>query len=196
MASAKESADVLPTRLFEKPSAWEKWLEKNAAKSPGIWMRLSKSVELASVSYAEALDIALCFGWIDGQKQRCDEVSWLQKFTPRRPRSIWSQINRAKAIKLIEQKKMRKQGQEAIDQAKANGQWEAAYESSKIAMPEGEFEAALRESPKARAAFNEMNSQNRYAMLFRIKTAKKEETKRKRIEQFVSMLERGEKLYP
>lgn len=183
--------------LFEAPAAWGTWLAAHGATSPGVWLRLAKKgTALESVTYQEALDVALCHGWIDGMKRSHDADSWLQKFTPRGPRSIWSKINRARALTLIESERMRPAGLVAIDQAKANGSWEGAYDSHRTATVPEDLQVALNANARAKAFFATLNSQNRYAVLFRIQTAKREETRRKRVQQFVEMLARGEKLYP
>jgi len=195
--TAVKSEKDLPVRLFRNPKAWEAWLARHFNSSAGLWLRLAKKAAgLQSVSYPEALEVALCYGWIDGQKKSFDEESWLQKFTPRGPKSIWSKINRAKVLELIEKGRMRAAGLVAIERAKENGQWDAAYDSHRTATPPGDFEAALNKSPKAKAFFSTLNSQNRFAILFRIQTAKKPETRQKRIDQFIRMLEKHEKLYP
>jgi uncharacterized protein YdeI (YjbR/CyaY-like superfamily) len=192
-----KSEKDLPVKLFKDPKAWEAWLAKHFNSSTGLWLRLAKKgAGLQSVSYQEALEVALCYGWIDGQKKSFDEESWLQKFTPRGPKSIWSKINRAKALELIAKGRMRAAGLAAIEKARENGRWEAAYDSHRTAAPPGDFETALNKSPKARAFFAALNSQNRFAILFRIQTARKPETRRKRIDQFIGMLEKHEKLYP
>lgn len=197
MKSAAKTDASLPIILFEERDAWEAWLAKNGASLPGTWLRLAKKgVELKSISYAEALDGALCYGWIDSQKKSFDAESWLQRFTPRGAKSIWSKINRGKAIGLIESGRMRAAGLAEIKKAKADGRWEAAYDSHRTAVPPEDFEAALDRSPKAKEFFLTLNSQNRYAILFRIQTAKKIETRRKRIDEFVTMLEDNRKLYP
>jgi uncharacterized protein YdeI (YjbR/CyaY-like superfamily) len=194
--TAKPAAD-LPIILFEDQKAWKTWLAAHFDSSVGLWLRLAKkSAKLQSVTYQEALDVALCYGWIDGQKKTYDADSWLQKFTPRGTKSIWSKINRAKALELIERGLMQAAGLAAIENARANGRWEAAYDSHRTALPDADFQAALDKSPVAAAFFATLNSQNRYAILFRIQTAKKAETRQKRIEQFVHMLEKHEKLYP
>ena len=196
--SPTKSSDVdLPVKLFRDQKAWEAWLARHFDSSAGLWLRLAKtSATLRSVTYQEALEEALCHGWIDGQKKRYDEQSWLQKFTPRGPRSIWSKINRTKALKLIKQGRMRAAGSAAIERAKEGGRWETAYDSHRTATPPRDLEAALDQNPKAKAFFATLNSQNRYAILFRIQTAKKPETRRKRIEQFTRMLEKHTTLYP
>jgi uncharacterized protein YdeI (YjbR/CyaY-like superfamily) len=196
MAASDKLGD-LPVKLFKDQKAWETWLSRQHGKSGGLWLRLAKKAGgLQSVSYPEALEVALCYGWIDGQKQSFDDESWLQKFTPRGPRSIWSKINRARAQELIEQGRMQPAGLAAIEAARQSGQWDGAYDSHRTAAPPEDFAAALDEHPEAKAFYATLNSQNRYAILFRIQTAKKPETRRKRIDQFIAMLERHEKLYP
>jgi uncharacterized protein YdeI (YjbR/CyaY-like superfamily) len=186
----------LPVILFENPKAWAKWLSKNHNSSPGIWMRLAKkSSDLKSVTYPEAIEEALCYGWIDGQKLSYDESTWLQKFTPRRPKSIWSKINTAKAEKLIQSKRMKPAGQREIDAAKKDGRWDRAYHSFGSAEVPEDFQAALNKHSKAKAFFATLDRANRYAILFRIQTAAKAETRTKRIAQFIEMLERKEKLH-
>ena len=164
----------LPVRLFKDDAAWEAWLAKQHAKSAGLWLRIAKAgSNVKSVSYAEALDVALCYGWIDGQKKTFDDATWLQKFTPRGKRSIWSKINREKAT----------------------GQWDSAYDSHRTAGVPDDLQRALDAHPKAKAFFATLNSANRYAILFRIQTVKRAETRAKKIEQFVGMLERHEVIH-
>ncbi len=190
-------AAELPTILFADQQAWTEWLDANHPNSPGLWLRLAKKDSgLSSVSYAEALDVALCYGWIDGQKRSADEQTWLQKFTPRGKKSVWSKINVDKVAALIEQGRMRPAGQAAIDLARADGRWEAAYDSQKNASVPEDLQAALDASPAAAAFYVTLNGTNRYAILFRVQTAKKPETRAKRIRDFIAMLERNEKLYP
>ena len=197
MSPTKKPDLDLPVRLFKHPRAWDAWLVKHFDSSAGLWLRLAKkSATLQSVTYQEALDIALCHGWIDGQKKSYDEETWLQRFTPRGPRSIWSKINRAKALELIEGGRMQAAGFAAIASAQKNGRWDTAYDSHRTAVPAADFQEALDQSSKARAFFATLNSQNRYAILFRLQTAKKVETRQRRIAQFISMLEKGETLYP
>ena len=194
--SADKSKDQ-PVMLFASQKDWAKWLDKNQAASSGIWMRLAKkAAELKSVNYAEALDVALCYGWIDGQKKSYDADSWLQKFTPRGAKSVWSKINRAKAEELIKAGKMKPAGLLAIESAKQDGRWEAAYDSQSKATAPEDFRAELEGNLKAKEFFATLNSANRYAILFRIQTAKKAETRAKRIQQFIQMLEKGEKIHP
>jgi len=187
----------LPTLPFESKKKWADWLAKQHDKFTGVWLKLAKKDSgISSVTYEEALDVALSHGWIDGQKKGFDDNYWLQKFTPRGPRSIWSKINTEKAEKLIASGEMKPAGLKAVEAAKQDGRWEAAYSSQKnMAVPE-DFQAALDKNKKAKAFFATLNSVNRYAILFRIQTAKKAETRARRIQQFVEMLERGAKLYP
>lgn len=186
-----------PIILFASQALWEQWLEEQHADVQGVWLKLAKKgAEQPTVSYAEALDVALCFGWIDGQKKGFDDQYWLQKFTPRRPRSIWSKVNQGKVAVLIEQGRMRDAGMKEIERAKADGRWEAAYEpASSITVPD-DLQAALDENPDAKAFFEQLNSANRYAILHRVITARKPETRRNRIEKFIAMLKAGEKLHP
>jgi uncharacterized protein YdeI (YjbR/CyaY-like superfamily) len=187
----------LPTLPFVTKNKWAEWLARQHDQSAGVWLKLAKKDSgIASVTYDEALEAALCYGWIDGQKKGFDDKYWLQKFTPRGPKSIWSKINTVKAEKLIASGEMKPAGLKAIELAKQDGRWEAAYESQKnISVPE-DFESELNQNKKAKAFFATLNSVNRYAILFRIQTAKKAEARVRRIQQFVEMLERGEKLYP
>src|SRR4051794_31542266 len=183
--------------LFEHQEAWAAWLELHYADSPGLWLRHAKKASgRASVTYDEALEVALCYGWIDGQKKSYDEASWLQKWTPRGAKSIWSKINREKALKLIESGQMKPAGVAAIERAKQDGRWDAAYDSHSTATVPSDLQAALNGNAEASAFFTTLNSTNRYAILFRIQTAKKPETRAKRIQEFIGMLERHEKLYP
>jgi uncharacterized protein YdeI (YjbR/CyaY-like superfamily) len=185
-----------PIITFESQAAWEKWLEENSDGSDGLWLKMAKKeTGIPSVTYAEALDVALCFGWIDGQKNKFDDQYWLQKFTPRRPRSVWSVVNKGKVAALIEAGKMREGGLKEIERAKADGRWEAAYESqTKIKMPE-DLQKALDENPTAKAFFETLNSANRYGILYQVTSAKKAETRQRRIEKFIGMLNANEKLY-
>lgn len=197
MTSARTTLNDIPVKAFKSQKDWTAWLDKNHATSSGIWLRLAKKrSELKSVTYAEALEVALCYGWIDGQKNGWDESSWLQKFSPRGPRSIWSKINRAKAEELIESGRMKPAGLAAIDQARKTGQWDAAYDSHRTAAVPDDFQSELDKNPKAQAFFNTLDGGNRYAILFRLQTAKKAETRARRVEQFIRMLEKHEKIHP
>ena len=192
----RPAAAELPVRLFKNAAAWEAWLIKHHADSTGLWLRIGKvSSTVKTVSYAEALDVALCYGWIDGQKKTFDDSTWLQKFTPRGKRSIWSKINREKVQRLIESGRMQPAGLNAIQRAKANGEWDSAYDSHRTAAVPDDLQRALDARPKAKAFFATLNSANRYAILFRIQTAKKAETRAKKIEQFIDMLERHEVIH-
>ncbi|WP_443064187.1 YdeI/OmpD-associated family protein [Streptomyces sp. NBC_00566] len=183
--------------VFESAEAFRAWLDENHAASSGIWLKLrKKGPGIVALDYAQALDVALCYGWIDSQKARFDDEWWLQRFTPRRPRSKWSKVNRDKVTALIEQGRMRPQGQAEIDRAKADGRWEAAYDSAKTATVPDDLAAALTAAPAAAAFFATLDRQNRYAVLYRIQDAKKPETRARRIEKFVTMLAEGEKPYP
>jgi uncharacterized protein YdeI (YjbR/CyaY-like superfamily) len=186
----------LPIKLFKTPAAWEKWLEANHAKSAGVWMQIAKKGSgLSSATYQEALDVALCYGWIDGQKRPFDERTWLQRFTPRGPRSIWSKINTGKAEALIESGRMRAAGLAAIEAAKASGRWESAYQPWSNPDVPPELQAALDARPNAKAFFETLRGANRYGLIFRVQTAKKPETRAKRIADFIERLERGETLF-
>src|SRR5690242_21947797 len=196
MKTTRNNPPEIPVLLFAKPKDWEVWLKANHAQSSGLWLRLAKKNSgIESLTYAEALDIALCYGWIDGQKKSCDDATWLQKFTPRGTRSIWSKINRDKVQRLIESGRMQSPGLEAVDRAKANGQWDSAYDSHRTAGVPDDLQRALDAHPKAKAFFATLNSANRYAILFRIQTVKRAETRAKKIEQFVAMLERHEVIH-
>jgi len=186
----------IPTLLFKNAKAWETFLSKNNGTSNGVWLQLAKkSSGTTSVTYSEALDIALCHGWIDGQKKAFDESFWLQKFTPRGARSIWSKINREKVLDLIQSGRMKPAGLLAIEKAKADGRWAAAYDSQKSATVPVDFQAELDAHPDANTFFSTLDSGNRYAILFRIQTAKKPETRSRRVQEFIAMLERKEKIH-
>jgi uncharacterized protein YdeI (YjbR/CyaY-like superfamily) len=183
-------------RLFTDQAALSAWLEKNHTRSTGIWLRLAKKNSgLKSVTYAEAIECALCYGWIDGHKRPQNDQTWLQRFCPRSAKSIWSKINREKALALIKSGGMRPAGHQAIEQAKSNGRWESAYDSPRGATVPDYFQAALKASPKAKSFFETLDRANRYAILFRIQTGKKPETRTRNIQKFISMLERGEKIH-
>jgi uncharacterized protein YdeI (YjbR/CyaY-like superfamily) len=186
-----------PTLSFETQKLWERWLAQNHQSSPGLWLRFAKKDStLRSITHQEALEVALCYGWIDGQKRSESDTTWLQKFVPRGPRSIWSKINREAAAALIRCGRMQPAGLAAVERAKQDGRWAAAYEGQKKATVPADLQAALDKNPKAKAFFAALDSKNRYAVLFRVHTAKKPETRARRIEQFVSMLAKHEKLHP
>jgi uncharacterized protein YdeI (YjbR/CyaY-like superfamily) len=190
-------ADELPAKPFASQETWERWLDRNHGNEEGVWLKVAKKASgRRTVTVPEALEIALCYGWIDGQRKSFDKDYFLQRFTPRRPRSKWSKINRDKATSLIEQGRMRPPGLAEVERAKADGRWAAAYDSPTRIKPAPELLAALEASPKAKALFEELDSQNRYAILYRVHDAKRPETRIRRIEKFVEMLSRGETPYP
>jgi uncharacterized protein YdeI (YjbR/CyaY-like superfamily) len=186
----------LPVKEFKTQAAWEKWLAKNHDKSPGVWMRFYKKASgVKSMNYDQALDEALCYGWIDGQTNKYDDVSWVQRFTPRRPRSIWSKRNVGHVDRLTKAGKMRPSGQAQIDAAKADGRWSVAYDShSTMEIPE-DFLKALAKNKKALAFFESLNKANLYSIVFRLQTAKKPETREKRMKQILEMMKNGEKFH-
>jgi len=178
---------------FTSSSEFRKWLAENHRQSEGIWLRIfKKGSGEPSVTYAEALDEALCFGWIDAQKQRYDDSSWLQRFTRRRPKSGWSKRNTQHAERLMEAGRMQSAGQAEIDAAKTDGRWTAAYDSPSTATFPDDFLAALHRNKKAKVFFESLNQANRYAIAYRLQTAKKPETKQRRMEMILAMLARGE----
>jgi uncharacterized protein YdeI (YjbR/CyaY-like superfamily) len=186
----------LPRIVFDSQVHWEQWLQVNHAVSGGLWLQIAKKDSgIATVSYSEALLVALCYGWIDGQKGAMDDQFWVQKFTPRRPKSKWSQINRDHVDRLIAAGRMQPAGLREVDAAKADGRWDAAYASqASMTVPE-DFQAALDADPTAAAFFATLNSANRYAILYRIQDAKKSETRARRITQFIVMLRDGKRLH-
>jgi uncharacterized protein YdeI (YjbR/CyaY-like superfamily) len=191
-----EIKSELPTLAFASQAKLSAWYAKNHNTSPGIWLKVAKKDSgIPSVTIVEALDVALCYGWIDGQRGAFDDKYYLQKYTPRRPKSIWSKINVEKVERLIKSGEMQPAGIKAIEAAKADGRWANAYAGQKTMTVPEDFQAALKKNKKAEAFFETLSRVNRYAILFRIHNAKKEETRLKRIKQFVEMLEKGEKIY-
>ncbi len=191
-----KKADELPIIAFESQHAWEVWLHEHHAEK-GVWLKFSKKGSgIASVTYLEALDVALCYGWIDAQKASFDEQYWLQKFTPRGPKSIWSKVNREKATALIEQGRMHPAGLEQIERAKADGRWEASYDSQSTITVPPDFQHALDNNPAASEFFATLSSANRYSFLFRIQTARKPETRAARIQKFIEMLAQHQTFHP
>ena len=190
-------SDRLPTIFFASAAEWEEWLEANHAASPGVRLKIAKkNTGIQSVRYPEVLESALCFGWIDGRREALDENYFLQRFTPRQPRSKWSKINREKAERLVPAGRMRPAGLAEVERAKADGRWEMAYESqSRIAVPD-DLERELATRPQAKEFFFQLSSQNRYAILYRLQDAKKPETRARRLAKFVAMLEAGETIHP
>lgn len=189
--------DSLPVISFDTQQHWAVWLEENHAEARGIWLKIAKKDTGArSVSYAQALESALCYGWIDGQKAGFDEQYWLQKFTPRGPRSIWSRVNRDKVTALIDEGRIQPAGLRQVELAKADGRWDSAYASqSTISIPD-DLQRELDKDPEARAFFSTLDSANRYAILWRIHMAKGPQTRAARIRKFVDMLAKHEKLHP
>lgn len=186
----------LPILLFSSPTDLEVWLEENHAGSEGLWLKIAKKGSgVESVSYAEALELALCFGWIDSQKRGFDERFFLQRFTPRRPRGKWSQINRDKAEGLIASGAMRPAGLVEVEAAKGDGRWDAAYAGQRTAEVPADLQRELDGNDAAREFFATLDSANRYAILYRLEEAKKPETREHRLRKFVDMLERGEKIH-
>ncbi len=185
----------LPILPFESKKKFANWLAKNHDKSVGVWLKIAKKAAgIPTVTYAEALDVALCYGWIDGQRNGFDDRYFLQKFTPRRPKSIWSKINVGHVERLIASGEMKPAGLKAVEAAKQDGRWDAAYSSQKnISVPE-DFQSALNKNKQAKAFFETLPASRRYSFLFRITTAKRSETREKRIRQFVEMLAKGETL--
>jgi uncharacterized protein YdeI (YjbR/CyaY-like superfamily) len=187
----------LPICAFASSAAWEAWLEAQPASSKGVWLKLAKAASgIASVSKQEAVDGALCHGWIDGQLGKFDADHWLVRFTPRLPKGKWSQANRERALALIKLGRMRPAGMSAIEEAKRDGRWEAAYAPQSTATVPEDLQAALDRSPPAKRHFDQLDSRNRYAILYRIQDAKKTETRVQRIAKYVAMLARGETIYP
>jgi uncharacterized protein YdeI (YjbR/CyaY-like superfamily) len=197
VAKKKAKPTEMPVVSFADAETWSAWLASRHRSSRGVWLKIAKKASnTTSITYAEALEVALAWGWIDGQKGKFDEGWWLQKFTPRGSRSMWSKINREKAIALIAAGKMRASGLAEVERAKKDGRWDRAYESqSRASVPE-DLEKALARNPRAKKFFATLDSRNRYAVLFRVQHAKKAETRARRIAQFVEMLAKGEKLHP
>jgi len=195
--SASSSINDSPARLFKDQEQWETWLARKHKTSTGLWVKFAKKdSRLQSATHKEVLEVALCYGWIDGQKRSDTAETWLQKFVPRGKRSIWSKINRESALALIDCGRMKPAGLAEIERAKQDGRWAAAYEGQKKATVPDDLQSALDRNAKAKAFFATLDSKNRYAVLFRIHTAKKAETRARRIDQFVLMLARGEKIHP
>jgi uncharacterized protein YdeI (YjbR/CyaY-like superfamily) len=185
-----------PVLMFESQQSWRVWLHEHHTESKGVWLKLAKkSSGYTSVSYDQALEEALCFGWIDGQKQSFDNDHWLQKFTPRGPKSMWSKINIAKFEALLKLNKMQPAGLAAVETSKKSGAWQAAYDAPSTATVPEDFQIALDQNPKAKQFFETLNKANVYAFCWRIQTAKKPETRKARIDKFTNMLNRGEKLH-
>lgn len=195
-----EAAEVkagLPILRFADAASLERWYDAHADSAPGIWLKFAKvGSGQTSVTRAEALDVALCHGWIDGQAASVDEAWWLQRFTPRRKGSRWSQINCGKAEELIAAGRMHARGRAEVDAAKADGRWAAAYAGPRTAAVPPDLQDAIDASPAAAAFFPTLSSQNRYAILHRLGAVKRPETRARKIEQYVAMLAAGETIYP
>jgi uncharacterized protein YdeI (YjbR/CyaY-like superfamily) len=190
--SKSEAPKETPTLAFANKAAWAKWLDKHHAASAGVWVRLAKKTSgLKSLNHEEGVEVALCYGWIDGQGKGDGATHWLQRFTPRSKRSLWSKRNTERAVALIEAGRMKPAGLAEIERAKKDGRWEAAYDSpSRISVP-ADLQAALSRNSRARRFFESLDSRNRYAVLFRIHTVRTAATRARRIREFVAMLERG-----
>lgn len=186
----------LPIIAFSNVAALERWLELQPETSPGLWVKLAKAGSgIASVSKSEAIDAALCHGWIDGQLDKYDSAYWLVRFTPRTARSKWSQVNRARAAELLDAGRMRPSGLRQVEAAKADGRWDAAYAPASKAEVPPDLQAALDDSPGAAAFFGTLTGANRYAILYRIGAVKKPETRARKIASFIAMLERHETVH-
>ena len=187
--------ELAPT-LFKSAKAFEAWLKKNHATSEGLWLKIAKrGSNEPSVTYPEAVEIALCWGWIDGQKKSFDDQHYLQRFTPRRARSVWSKINVNKVQALIEAGRMQAPGQAQVEAAKADGRWARAYDGARTSTVPEDLQAALEAEPAAKTFFASINASNRYAILWRIQTAARAETRARRVAQLVEMLARGETIH-
>ncbi|MFF8190043.1 YdeI family protein [Streptomyces bobili] len=181
---------------FASAEELQDWLSRNYAASGGFWLKLEKdAASKDALTYAQALDVALCYGWIDGQKGKLDDAHWLQRFTPRSARSRWSKVNREKVAALIEQGRMQPPGLAEIERAKKDGRWEAAYAGAKTATVPDDLAKALEANPAAAEFFKTLDSQNRYSILYRVQDAKKPETRARRIEKYVGMLANQEKIH-
>jgi uncharacterized protein YdeI (YjbR/CyaY-like superfamily) len=186
----------LPVISFESGDSWEEWLGQNHDTSSGIWLRFfKKGSGIRTIVYAEAVDVALCYGWIDGQAKSCDENSYFQRFTPRRPRSIWSKRNIGNVMRLEEAGKMKKAGLKAVEAAKADGRWDQAYDSPVNMSAPDDFVNELKKDPKAFAFFESLNKTNKYAIGWRLQTAKKAETREKRMKQIIELLSNEKKIH-
>jgi uncharacterized protein YdeI (YjbR/CyaY-like superfamily) len=178
-----------PIIPFANAQEWEEWLGQNQTQFEGLWLKIAKKDSgIPTVSYLEALEVALCYGWIDGQKKSFDEKYFLQKFTPRRKNSVWSKTNRERVGRLTIEGKMQAAGTREVELAKADGRWDAAYDSQSNATVPEDFQSELDKNPAAKEFFDTLNSTNRYSILYRIQSAKKPETRRARIEKFIAML--------
>lgn len=189
--------DGLPKLPFASAAEWERWLEDNHAEAGGVWIEMAKKgTGIESVRYPEVLEGALSFGWIDGRREALDERYFLQRYTPRRPRSRWSRINRDTAERLMAEGRMRPAGLAEVERARADGRWDAAYEGQRRMTVPDDLQRELDARPEAKAFFAQLSSQNRYAILYRLHEAKRPETRARRLATFVAMLEAGEAIHP
>jgi uncharacterized protein YdeI (YjbR/CyaY-like superfamily) len=187
----------LPVIMFNSPMTWEEWLEVHAAQPAGVWLKIAKkNSKQCSISYTEALEIALCYGWIDGQKRAYDEQFFLQKFTPRRAKSMWSKVNVDKVTALIAQDKMKPGGLLAVAAAKADGRWDQAYDSASTVTIPADFQAALDQNPQAKEFYAVLNKTNTYAILWRIQTTKTPLSRQQKIQTIINMLLEKKKIHP
>jgi len=190
------ASDELPVLPFPSAGAWEAWLRREHARAAGVWLKIAKKDSgIASVTYSEALDVALCFGWIDGQKRGFDDTWFLQRFTPRKRGSRWSRINTEHAERLLAAGRMHAAGLAQVEAARADGRWDDAYDGQRTASVPADLQAALDADPAAAAFFATLRGANRYAILYRVQDAKRPETRARRIDRFVAMLARGETLH-
>lgn len=195
--SPPSATNALQAVAFASQAKWKAWLARHHSSSAGVWLEIAKKGSgIASVSYAEAIEAALCYGWIDGQKAALDDERWRQRFTPRTQRSRWSQINRDTATALIGRGEMKPAGLREVDAARADGRWEAAYAGQRSMTVPDDLRDALVHNARARAFFETLDSRNRYAVLYRIHDAKRPETRRARIEKFVAILAEHRTLHP
>ena len=192
----KSEKDNLPILVFKTAKEWEKWVAKNYASSKGVWLRFYKKASgIPSVTYPEAVEVSLCYGWIDGQVIKYDENSYLQRFTPRRPKSIWAKKNIERVTSLIASGKMKPSGLKEIEAAKADGRWEMAYDSPASMEIPNDFLKELSKNPKAKKFFGTLNKTNLYSITWRLQTAKKQETREKRMKAIIEMLSKKQKFH-
>jgi len=196
-APVQTAAKDLPVLSFATPNAWSKWLAAHHASAPGVWLKIAKAkASSASINYAQALEVALAWGWIDGQKGKLDDAWWLQRFTRRKAKSPWSKINRAKAEALVAAGTMQPPGLAEVERAKSDGRWERAYDGARSSSVPADLAAALARNPRALAFFEALDSANRYAILYRVQAAQKPQTRAERITRFVAMCAGHETIHP
>ena len=196
MATTPKIENVVQVISFASSKEWRKWIAANHSKSNGLWLRFFKKVSgEKTITYSEALEEALCYGWIDGQANKYDTNSYIQKFTPRRPKSIWSKKNTEKAERLIQEGKMKKGGMQQVELAKADGRWQQAYDSPKYMKVPEDFLQRLSKNKKAKTFFDRLNKANQYAIAWRLQTAKRPETREKRLKEILVMMSEGKKFH-